>query len=157
VNWVYSLSSRMQYWVYVRDTILSVLPFLSAQKYLFGRFFLICRNVRVFRYLLLKSSAYFNPLNAELNPICHLLALLGTHPILHVSRIRVNVQKNHTAFYRSTSLLYYVIIVRVKKNMCSSVELRNVSGNVRCGNSKELELWKKTCLTFWHWSFTFKF
>jgi len=32
----------------------------------------------------------FNPLNAELNPICHLLALLGAHHILHVSRIRVN-------------------------------------------------------------------
>jgi hypothetical protein len=31
----------------------------------------------------------FNPLNAELNPICHLQALLGAHPILHVSRIRV--------------------------------------------------------------------
>jgi hypothetical protein len=31
-----------------------------------------------------------NPLNAELNPICHLLALSGTHPIIHVSRIRVN-------------------------------------------------------------------
>jgi hypothetical protein len=31
-----------------------------------------------------------NPLNAELNPICHLLALLGAHHILHVSRIRVN-------------------------------------------------------------------
>jgi len=30
-----------------------------------------------------------NPLNAELNPICHLLALLGVHHILHVSRIRV--------------------------------------------------------------------
>ena len=30
-----------------------------------------------------------NPLNAELNPICHLLALLGAHPILHISRIRV--------------------------------------------------------------------
>ena len=30
-----------------------------------------------------------NPLNAELNPICHLLALLGAHHILHVSRIRV--------------------------------------------------------------------
>ena len=29
-----------------------------------------------------------NPLNAELNPICHLLALLGAH-FLHVSRIRV--------------------------------------------------------------------
>ena len=30
-----------------------------------------------------------NPLNVELYPICHLLALLGTHHILHVSRIRV--------------------------------------------------------------------
>jgi len=31
----------------------------------------------------------FNLLNAELNPVCHLLALLGAHHILHVSRIRV--------------------------------------------------------------------
>ena len=31
----------------------------------------------------------FNPLNPELNPICHLLALLGAHCILHISRIRV--------------------------------------------------------------------
>ena len=31
----------------------------------------------------------FNPLNAELNPICYLLALLGAHNFLHVSRIRV--------------------------------------------------------------------
>ena len=31
-----------------------------------------------------------NPLNTELNPICHLLALLGVH-FLHVSRIRVKV------------------------------------------------------------------
>jgi len=30
-----------------------------------------------------------NPLNAELNPICYLLALLGNHHILHDSRIRV--------------------------------------------------------------------
>ena len=30
-----------------------------------------------------------NPLNAELNPICHLLLLLGAHLIFHVSRIRV--------------------------------------------------------------------
>ena len=30
-----------------------------------------------------------NPLNAELNPFCHLLALLGVHHFLHVSRIRV--------------------------------------------------------------------
>jgi len=38
------------------------------------------------------GTKYINPLNAELNPIWHLLALLGAHHILHVSRIRV---KNH--------------------------------------------------------------
>ena len=31
-----------------------------------------------------------NPLNTELNPNCHLLALLGAHHILKVGRIRVN-------------------------------------------------------------------
>ena len=31
----------------------------------------------------------FNPLNAELNPICHFLALVGAHHILHVSRVKV--------------------------------------------------------------------
>jgi len=36
-------------------------------------------------------SRYINPLNAELNPICHLVALLGAHHILHISRIRVKV------------------------------------------------------------------
>jgi len=35
------------------------------------------------------SERKFNPLNAELNPIRYLLALLGAHPIFHVSRIRV--------------------------------------------------------------------
>ena len=34
------------------------------------------------------SSYWINPLNAELNPICYLLALLAHH-FLHVSRIRV--------------------------------------------------------------------
>jgi hypothetical protein len=37
-----------------------------------------------------KMGTTFNPLNAELNPICHFQALLGAHHILHVSRIRVN-------------------------------------------------------------------
>ena len=33
----------------------------------------------------------FNPLNPELNPICYLLALLGGHHFIHVSRIRVKL------------------------------------------------------------------
>jgi len=37
-----------------------------------------------------KNDLYcINPLNAELNPICHLLALLRVHHFLHVRRIRV--------------------------------------------------------------------
>ena len=32
-----------------------------------------------------------NPLSPELNPICYLLALLGAHHFLHVSRIRVRL------------------------------------------------------------------
>jgi hypothetical protein len=40
-----------------------------------------------------------NPINAELNPICHLLALLEAHHILHVSRIEVKA--NYTEVYSS--------------------------------------------------------
>jgi hypothetical protein len=36
------------------------------------------------------QSFHLNSLNAELNPICHLLTLLRAHHILHVSGIRVN-------------------------------------------------------------------
>jgi hypothetical protein len=32
-----------------------------------------------------------NPLNAELNPVCHLLALLGVHHVFHVSGLRVKI------------------------------------------------------------------
>jgi len=37
------------------------------------------------------STLLFNPLNPELNPICYLLALLGAHHFLHVSRIRIKL------------------------------------------------------------------
>jgi hypothetical protein len=36
-----------------------------------------------------KSQEYINLLNAKLNFICHLLALLGARPILQVSKIKV--------------------------------------------------------------------
>jgi len=45
-----------------------------------------------FSFSLLFFKEKVNPLNAELNPICHLLALLGAHHILHVGRIRVKVK-----------------------------------------------------------------
>ena len=48
----------------------------------------------------------FNPLNAKLNPRCHLLALLGAHPILHISRIRVNRTKLQVFVTYLTGALY---------------------------------------------------
>jgi hypothetical protein len=48
-----------------------------------------------------------NPLNAELNPICHLLALLGAHHILHVSRIRDNQLRHRVPLHR---MEYFKII-----------------------------------------------
>ena len=48
---------------------------------------LIAANSSYFR---LKSM--FNPLNAQLNTICHPLALLGAHHIFHVSGLRVKSQ-----------------------------------------------------------------
>jgi len=49
-----------------------------------------CVNITFMMY-------YFrvNPLNAKVNPIRHLLALLGAHHILHVSRIKVKVRTVH--------------------------------------------------------------
>jgi hypothetical protein len=46
-----------------------------------------------------------NPLNAELNPIGCLLALLGAHHFLHVRRIRVNNQNNSSETFKYSSNL----------------------------------------------------
>jgi hypothetical protein len=46
-----------------------------------------------------------NPLNAELNPTCHLLELLGAHHVLHVSRIRVKDAVYKTNVKRRSSLI----------------------------------------------------
>jgi len=45
-----------------------------------------------------KDVSVFNPLNAQLNPICHLLALLGAHYIFHVSGLRVK-ERHATKVY----------------------------------------------------------
>jgi hypothetical protein len=58
-----------------------------------------------------------NTLNAELNPICHLLALLGAHHILHVSRMRVNKRQYIRKIY-----IYISLGSKGKGNPCSGTE-----------------------------------
>ena len=69
-----------------------LLTFDSLHADVVGRFpFVAVRLVQTRGLWKSRNSAdfmYINPLNAELNPIYHLLALLGDH-FLHVSRIRV--------------------------------------------------------------------
>ena len=53
-----------------------------------------------------------NPLNPELNPICYLLALLGAHHFLHVSRIRVKL----LTFKQLMSYIYGAPILDVSRS-----------------------------------------
>ena len=56
--------------------------------------------------------ARINPLKPELNPICYLLALLGAHHFLHVSRIRVKL----LTFRRLMSYIYEAPILDVSRS-----------------------------------------
>jgi len=49
----------------------------------------LASDVAVYSYSNCLVTIQVKPLNPELNPICCLLALLGAHHFLHVSRIRV--------------------------------------------------------------------
>ena len=62
----------------------------------------------------------FNPLNPELNPICYLLALLGAHHFLHVSRIRVKL----LTFRRLMSYIYGAPILDVSRSHTTTQHCR---------------------------------
>jgi len=59
---------------------------LSHLTFLMRGDFIECSDFWVHVWL---CAPGINPLKPELNPICYLLALLGVHHFLHVSRIRV--------------------------------------------------------------------
>jgi hypothetical protein len=63
-----------------------------------------------------------NPLNGKLNPICHLLALLVAHLILHIRRIRVKCPH--------LSLVFGVLSIK----LCDSIPDFNVHGSVHHNN-----------------------
>ena len=67
----------------------------------------IMRGPRSTGGLLRHGGCEINPLNPELNPICYLLALLGAHHFLHVSRTRVK----SLTFRRLMSYIYIYIYI----------------------------------------------
>ena len=60
----------------------------STSKYGYGLYKLYFSN-QSSKCVICLSRTFLNPLKPELNSICYLLALLGAHHFLHVSRIRV--------------------------------------------------------------------
>jgi hypothetical protein len=76
---------------YLTENIASHLSVYYAQL---GRKYTVAVTLyhihRIGRSIIEYEVLLINPLNAELNPICYLLALIGAYHILHISRIRVN-------------------------------------------------------------------
>jgi len=68
----------------------------------------LCMLTIFFRYL----NSTVNPLKPELNPICYLLALLGAHHFLHVSRIRVKL----LTFRQLMSYIYGAPVLDVSRS-----------------------------------------
>jgi len=75
----------------------------------------------------------FNTLNAELNPICHLLALLGAHHIIHVTRISVIYKErlSRTPIYKPTPSIFLEMTDNLifVKNKRSSFKHKHVDYN----------------------------
>ena len=73
----------------------------EEQRWVWGH--IMYRNVGGFWGSVRESEVYLciNPLNAELNPICHLLALFGAYHIFHVSGLRVKLL-NRTAWFETS-------------------------------------------------------
>ena len=72
----------------------------------------LIKGVKMKRLYKKKVYASINPLNPELNPICYLLALLGAHHFLHVSRTRVK----SLTFRRLMSYIYGAPILDVSRS-----------------------------------------
>ena len=62
-------------------------------------------DVEIKECCLIGVGKLINPLNHELNPFCYLLALLGVHHFLHVSRIMVNRCTGQSPAYATHSTL----------------------------------------------------
>ena len=71
----------------------------------------------------------FNPLNTELNPICHLLALLGAHHILHVSRKSVKPSSYGKSGNSWNGCGFYITLFCLLEARKRNTEKKGLDGN----------------------------
>ena len=67
-----------------------------------------------------------NPLNAELNPICHQLALLGAHHIFYVSGLRVNWPEDGRLRPKHVAKYNLIIISASCLDVCCVLTVHNI-------------------------------
>ena len=66
-----------------------------------------------------------NPLNAEVSPIRHLLALVGARHIVHVSRRRVNISLQCVSTIRIT-------VINIFNTHCKGILMYSPQSNLLC-------------------------
>ena len=78
------------------------------------------------------STTHINPLNAELNPIRHLLALVGARHIVHVGRIRVKQTKQANACFQALSAVSGQLISLIFKGQGFFLNCPRKTGSIGC-------------------------
>jgi len=76
--------------IYFEAFYLHVVSSFSCISVICPKLMLLLTPLHLSGYFPWNMYRHINPLNAELNHICHLLALLGAHHIFHVRVLRVN-------------------------------------------------------------------
>jgi hypothetical protein len=87
-RYYYAITKLIYMYVHTCEDFFSTpVCFFHPERYCCHMSFCIHYHLCTEKYI----QTHLNPLKPELNPICYLLALLGAHHFLHVSRIRVKL------------------------------------------------------------------
>ena len=88
----------------------------------------------------LHTGHHINPLNAELNPICHLLALLGGATIVVVSRLRVNYMFLSNYILKHSEVIF--IMLRHTVNLLIHYVTRGLCDGLIIRSEESYRLWR---------------
>jgi len=99
----------------------------------------------------MRFNSEFKGLNADLNIICHFLALLGAHPIFHVCRISVKAMKIFVIFFLNSGGYYTYpesIIKKTKSSGWTQCAWQQVLCFVKVGESYAVPVGTTSTLSF---------
>jgi len=157
-----SQHKSIKYYTYPLDVIILTfamqlqLAFCSTEDWVKVRNWTWCHNISSYSLQHTAKNYKINPLNAELNPICYLLALLGAHHFLHISRIRVKLlltiwAKHASLIWRDpgASLLTFWQNILLSPSLSGSYEKVLTTYQItNCSNS-----WRQNQMFLWNYCY----